>query len=331
MEGNVSLAVTQGNAAVATEDFTSSLVNQWLTEQYDINELTRRNYRAGAKGFIEYLKASGTEISEAVIVDYKSFLVNKFTPATAKLKFTICRKLTAWLAKRGYIARNFADGLKGVKLSNDGHSRDALTDDEVDDVLESLDTPEKEIEYRNKALLHVLLNCGLRACECTRANIGDIQRRRGVWTLAVWGKGRAGRDSFVILPDETKAVIDEYLKVRGKGGKLQNSEPLFSSTARRNKGQRLQPKALSRICKEIFRNAGIDSPKVTCHSCRHTCATIALENNVDIDSVSKNLRHRSIEVTEIYRHDEKLAKNITTRTVASVIYGRLKQRRKKNS
>lgn len=64
--------------------------------------------------------------------------------------------------------------------------------------------------------------------------------------------------------------------------------------------------------------------RITAHSCRHSQASLALELGASLDEVSKNLRHKSVAVTEIYRHDQQTFNNTATRLVASAIFQRLK-------
>ena len=172
------------------------------------------------------------------------------------------------------------------------------------------------ITLRDKAIFALLAACGLRTIEVVRLKFGDIEKRRGNYTLRIWGKGRSGAVDTVNLPSECKRLIDEYLKTRGKIGA---GEPLFVSTARSNHGQCLSTQVISRMVKRTFRAIGIDSPRVTAHSLRHSNATLALDSGVDLDSVALNLRHKSTAVTAIYRHDQKILTNPTNSIVAGVI------------
>lgn len=233
------------NAEIASVE---GLINQWIIE-CDVQPLTAKSYNAAAKIFANWLISNGVKLSETTLIDYREWLKLNRSASSAKLYFTICRKLTAWLAKRGYISANFGDGLKGIKLDSSVHARDALTLAETVEVLDSM-TGENEKALRDRA---IMLSCGLRTIEISRLDIGDIEKRRGVWTARIWGKARAGKVDTVILPNEVKAVIDEYLKVRGK---VKTTDALFVSTSRRNKKQRLQTQSISRLAKCSFKNVG---------------------------------------------------------------------------
>ena len=59
------------------------------------------------------------------------------------------------------------------------------------------------------------------------------------------------------------------------------------------------PTQLGRVLKEWCKNAGIDK-RVSFHSSRHTFATLALTQGVDLYTVSKLLCHKTIQATQIY-------------------------------
>ena len=144
------------------------------------------------------------------------------------------------------------------------------------------------------------MNCGLRSVEVIRLDVGDLEKRKGQWFIRVHGKARAGKTDSVQVSNALKKIIDEYLSVRA--GVKKNS-PLFVSTSNHNRGGRLQTQTISRLAKKTFAKVGIESERVTCHSCRHTAATLMLQAGVPIRQVAKILRHRSTVTTERYAHD----------------------------
>ena len=60
--------------------------------------------------------------------------------------------------------------------------------------------------------------------------------------------------------------------------------------------------AVSRAIKGLFRECGIDSPRLTAHSTRHTAATIASQSGNAIEDVSCFLGHADLSTTMIYDH-----------------------------
>ena len=220
-----------------------------------------------------------------------------------------------WLASKGLCA-NFADNVKGVKVPAT-HNRDALTLDESKAVIKSFKGTDIK-SLRDKSIMALMLSCGLRSIEVVRLDVGDIEKRRGKIFIRVHGKARDGKVDKVQLPPQVYSLIQDYLKMRGK---VKATEPLFCATSHRNAGQRLETQTISRLAKKSFRAVGIDSPRITCHSCRHSCATNALIFGVDIAKVQQTLRHRNPATTQIYRHDLDEFNNDSTNIVADMLFG----------
>ena len=66
--------------------------------------------------------------------------------------------------------------------------------------------------------------------------------------------------------------------------------------------------------------AGYDSPRLTCHSLRHTAATLMLQCGVAIENVQMILRHKSQNTPQIYRHDLDEYKNDGTLYTANTLF-----------
>jgi len=152
--------------------------------------------------------------------------------------------------------------------------------------------------------------------------------------------------AYVALRDATKekdiddkkvyALIDKYIgKIDEESIKkifslledyLGKHSPLFKSTSRSCKGERLQTQSISRLAKTALKNAGFNSPRLTCHSMRHTAITLmylakdegAKISESDIQNVA---RHKSISTTQIYRHDLDIFKNNATYYAAGSLFG----------
>jgi site-specific recombinase XerD len=266
------------------------------------------------KQFHLYLSAQGIKtVDREIVIAFRDSLLQTCKPTTARLYLTAVKMFIRWLASKGYCA-NFADNIKSIKLSVT-HSRDALTAEECKQVLKSFNGREIK-SLRDKCILALMMTSGLRSVEIVRLDCGDIERRQGKYFIRVHGKARDGKVDKVQLPVQVYKLIMDYLKMRGK---VKANEPLFTALSNRNKNQRLQTQTISRLAKKSFKNVGIDSPRITCHSCRHSCATIMLLSGIDISQVQMILRHRNPATTQIYRHDLNEFNNDGTITVARLL------------
>ena len=285
----------------------------WLSF-LDVKPNTALSYYKAVKKFNDWRLANGIDQpTERDIRAYKAELAEQLSAASVQLYMVGVRQFFAYLSKRG-LYENVAMNVKGMKSSTE-HKRDALTVEQARRVLGALDTSTIKGK-RDKAMIALMLTTGLRSIELFRADINDVELWQGEWFMRVQGKGRDEKAERVRLPLATKQLVDEYLNARGN---LDGA--LFQSLSNKNRGARLQTQTISRTVKAIFRAAGINSPRLTCHSCRHTFATTALKNGLDIASVAMVLRHKSIETTMIYRHDLDRLNNRAELSVADSLLG----------
>lgn len=299
-----SLQVMTKEPAAVTNNFSlsESLVADWLAFNADKAEATRKTYCKALEHFLRWLNDNNVMAPRREdVIAYRDFLCETKKVSTARLYLTAVKIFSRWLASRN-LYPNFADGVAAPSLAElaDTHSREALTLDEAKQVLSSFKGNDEKT-LRDKLIMRLMLNCGLRSIEIIRLDATDIERRHGKIFLKIWGKGRKGKTARVEISKTIFDMILDYLNLRGS--KRLAGEPMFTSTARRNFGQRLQTQSISRLAKKTFRSVGIDASTVTCHSCRHTAATLMLLNGVDVAKVQKILRHRNPSTTEIYRHD----------------------------
>lgn len=310
MMTTTSLQVRTPEAMAVTADISLSaaLVADWLNFNADKAEATRKTYSKALEHFYRWLSDNNvTAPRREDVIAYREALCATKKVSTARLYLTAVKIFARWLASRNLFP-NFADGVKAPSLAEeaDTHSREALTLDEAKQVLASFKGNDVKT-LRDKLIMRLMLNCGLRSIEIVRLDATDIERRHGKIFLKVWGKGRKGKTARVEISKTIYNLILDYLNARGS--KRLAGEPMFTSTARRNFGQRLQTQSISRLAKRTFRAVGIDATTVTCHSCRHTAATLMLLNGVDVSKVQRILRHRNPATTEIYRHDITAATN----------------------
>lgn len=268
----------------------------------DVKDKSLETYTRSLKQFFNYITVNGiTEPTRQDIVQYRETLKADKQPATVQLYMIAVKQFFKWTDKAG-IYPNVADNVKGVSVSK-GMKKDYLTTGQVKDVLSRIDT-ETVKGKRDYAIIALMVTCGLRDIEVSRANVADLRTRQNSTVLYIQGKGKDDRESFVVVPDSLETVIREYLKARGG-----NSEALFTSNSNHGKGDRLTTRSISRIVKTAMINAGLDSDRLTAHSLRHTAVTQALIAGQTLQEVQQFARHSNINTTLIYAHNLENEKN----------------------
>lgn len=309
------MVILENRSVEIQKSFNITLIDEWI-RFCDVKLETQKTYLKSIKQFYLYLNAQGiSSPCRDDVIAFRDSLLQICKPTTARLYLTAVKMFIRWLSSKG-ICANFADNIKGVKVPTT-HNRDALTANESKQVLKSFKGNDIKT-LRDKCVMALMLSCGLRSIEVVRLDCGDIEKRQGKIFIRVHGKARDGKVDKVQLPPQVYSLIQQYLKLRGK---VKADEPLFAALSNRNKNQRLQTQTISRLAKKSFKNVGIDSPRITCHSCRHSAATNMLILGVDVVKVQQILRHRNPATTQIYRHDLDELNNDATNIVADMLFG----------
>jgi integrase/recombinase XerD len=170
-----------------------------------------------------------------------------------------------------------------------------LSDEETAALVAAPDS-KKWIGRRDRALLLLALQTGLRNSEITSLQCKDVELGTGAHVRCL-GKGRKMR--CTPLRPDVVAVLKKWLKEQD--GHPQ--DPLFPSS----RGLRLSADALQRLVAKHAAVASQTCPSlkekpVTPHTLRHSAAMSLLRRGVDLTVIALWLGHESNETTQIYLH-----------------------------
>ncbi len=161
------------------------------------------------------------------------------------------------------------------------------------DVTKLLNIPNKRYKngIRNKAILSLMVNTGLRVSEVSNLKASDINLKEGRLRV-VSGKGSKDRD-LIIGNKQTLELLREYNKIRPK------SAYFFTTLEAGNEGNKVSVRYLHEMVKKYSKRAGIEK-NISPHSLRHTFATEFYRETKDIETLKKILGHSDISTTQIY-------------------------------
>lgn len=271
----------------------------WL-DNLDAKAKTKLDYGKNIKRFALYLTATGTAYpTQRTVVEFRDSLSAAGRKATTVNAYLITAKqMFKWLARVGKYP-DVAAGVKTLRVSREAFKRDNLTKVQAEALLAEAKGATDLRGLRDKALIALAMTAGLRTVELARADIGDLRTVGGQRYLQVQGKGHDDKDRVVKVDPNAEAAIGRYLSGRGDAAA---DAPLFCSHSRKNSGARMRTESVSRIVKGHLRRAGMDTPRLTAHSLRHTAATFAILNGAPTEQVQQMLGHTSINTTMIYNH-----------------------------
>lgn len=298
----------------------SSLFSNFI-DYLQASDATKQTYVREIKQFMNYLAIN--EISEPQridIINYVKYLNDKgLKPTTVQNYIIAVRQLFNWLEVE-YQYRNIAKGIKGAKISKN-HKKDNFSMKQVATILRTIDRTTEQ-GARDYAIILLIVTTAMRTIEIHRADIDDLRHIDGKTYLMVQGKGHSEKDTLVMLTDVTYKAIQQYLSFRSS---YKTNDPLFTSTSNNSQGNRLATRTISGLLKDRFKDAGIDSPRLTAHSLRHTGITEAYKAIKSagiadpLSEVQKYARHANPATTQIYIHEEEQKNNLGASLVGAVL------------
>jgi len=291
-----------------------AMIEEFLCSQ-DVRPSSCATYRREIRAFFSWLDVNKAEtLTDEDILRFKRSLDERGLSSLTITNYLVAvRKFFAWTETKGYYP-NVAKTIKGAKRTK-GFRKDPLTPEQVKGLLAEIDrtTPEGKRDY---ALVNLFIRTGLRTIEVIRANAGDIRQQGGDALLYIQGKGRDGKDEFVLLTEATLRPIREYLASRKA---VKDEEPLFVSLSNRNGGERLSTRSLRRIVKNRLRGIEIEDKRITAHSLRHTAITLSLLGGATIQEAQALARHADINTTLVYAHNINRVANAPERKIDSML------------
>jgi site-specific recombinase XerD len=139
---------------------------------------------------------------------------------------------------------------------------------------------------RDRALLLVLLDTGLRWQEVTDLTIGDVD---GEQVFVRRGKGRKSR--VVFLSARTRRALTTYLRQRGP---LRPDAPLWAT----QEGGKLSRAGIGEVVRRRAQAAGVKRPGM--HEFRRAFAINYLRNGGDLETLRRLLGHSSMAMVMRY-------------------------------
>jgi integrase len=147
---------------------------------------------------------------------------------------------------------------------------------------------------RDRAILALLVGCGLRRAELVGLGTEDFQVREEHWVIAdLIGKGKHIRT--VPVPVWAKRAVDEWIMAAGINGGA-----IFRRVSRLGKiwGDSITPKAIWHVVKAAAKRAGIKD--LAPHDLRRTCARLCHLAGGELEQIQFLLGHASVQTTERY-------------------------------
>ena len=271
------------------------LIDEYINYIYIEKKLsnnTKDAYKRDLISFSNYL--NNKEISKINSSDIKSYIKHlndiKDKDRTIARKIVSVRTFFDYLMMNKIIKENPCEKIESPKLRKSLPK--VLSIEDVNKLLSlKANTP---LEYRNKAMIELMYDAGLRVSELVNLEINNINLKDCY--VRCFGKGK--KERIVPLGDIAVEVLDKYINIyRDSLLKGYFTDKLFISSY----GKGITRQGFFKILKSEAQKAGI-TKEFSPHTLRHSFATHLLEYGADLSSISELLGHENIKTTQIYTH-----------------------------
>ncbi|MGI4827216.1 MAG: tyrosine-type recombinase/integrase [Janthinobacterium lividum] len=260
---------------------------------------SRRSYRTSLVRFFAWIRTSGSAptFTKALVGEYRAALLQAgLSPATLNLRLAPIRRLAREMADNDLLDPAVAAAIervpgvtrRGTRLGN------WLTKEQANDLLNAPD-PKTLAGKRDRAILALLIGCGLRRAELLRLDVESVQQREARWVIPDL-EGKGNRVRTVTVPAGVKARLDLWTNAacitEGRIFRPVTKAGVVKGSAI------LDEKVVWRLVVRYARET--DLGKLAPHDLRRTCAKLCRKAGGDLEQIQLLLGHASVQTTERY-------------------------------
>ena len=274
----------------------TEIIKEWMLD-LDVLPMTKADYKRKIELWFRWLSAHEIDPRNPQrfnLLEYKQQLQSESKSVfTVNSYVTVVRLFYSYCEQRRYYD-NIGVGVKSSSKQKE-HYKYPLTRRQSIALLNSIDIS-SAIGMRDKLIIALMLTNGLRTCEVARINIEDFSKSGDQTILVIQRKGRVDKRERVAIAPAVSILFEDYIACRD----FKVIEPLFISHSRNSSHTQLARQTISEMVKRRMLTAGINHPKISAHSLRHTCGSLMVEQGYSIEDIKDLLGHSSTQATQIY-------------------------------
>jgi integrase/recombinase XerC len=227
---------------------------------------------------------------------YRQYLqtVKHYKAATVNRRLSAIRTYTQWALDMGQINFNPVENVQGITQQEDAPRW--LEKREQRTLLRQVSLNHNAAEtsaalqqaVRDRLILVLLLNTGLRVSELCQVQLGDMEISERKGSLQV-RQGKGGKAREIPLNKACRNTLADWFAQRPK---VESSCLLIGK-----RGGRLKARGVERVIEGLGQQAGV---AVTPHVLRHTFAKNLVDAGVTLEKVAMLLGHSNLNTTRIY-------------------------------
>lgn len=248
---------------------------RYMKNEFEIVEIEEISH-VHIKSYLNFLKGNGlTEVYiNTILKNLRSFYKYCFTEGYC---LNVALKV-GWLRERKAIIKTFSD-------------------DEIRKMMDVYNYS-SYIHARNKCIMAILIDTGIRNFELCQLKITDIRET----VIYIMGKGK--KERVVPISPYLKKIMIKYERIRE--GYLKNNILHYDNYFLSYRNKPLTTEAVERIVRLCGEKANVNK-NIRCspHTCKHYFAQAQLRNGLDVYSLSRLLGHENVTITKRYLQELK--------------------------
>lgn len=258
------------------------------------NRHTHRSYERAVSDFIAWINASDLEsFSRVAVLKYLKYMTDKgASVSSVNQNLSAIKRLAHEATDNNMLDEVTMQSIHRVK-KHKVRGKQVGTWLSKEQAQQMIDAPNRDTlkGARDRAILAVLIGCGLRRGELVSLNVDHIQLRKGRWVIAnLMGKHTSIRT--VPMAKWVKQAIDLWLEKSGI------TDGVLFPPMRRG-GHILSGRMTEQGVWEIVLGYSVVDD-ITPHDLRRTFAKLAHASGSPIEQIQKSLGHRTVATTERY-------------------------------
>lgn len=270
---------------------------QFLSREQGYSSNTIAAYSNDLSQFIAFageqlpLVDGWTQVDQKTLREYVQVLQSReYASSTVARKVAALKSFFHFLRNENIISTDPTVELESPKVQK--RLPKSLNPEQIDLLLKSPTPDGSPKSLRDKALLTVLYETGMRVTEIVSLSLDDADLDGGV----IRCETQDGRPRELPLSPEGTETLEAYLDL-GRNYLLKN--PGESALFLNHRGERLTRQGLWLIIKVYAKRAGLPA-NVTPHTLRHSFAAHKLSQGSDLREVQHLLGHANLSTTHIY-------------------------------
>ena len=143
------------------------------------------------------------------------------------------------------------------------------------------------VGLRDRAMLETFYSTGIRRRELMQLKLYDVDRERATLTIR---QGKGKKDRMIPIGERALAWVEKYLREARPQLAIEPDDATLFLT---QYGEPFHPDALSNLARDLIAQANLGKSG-SCHTFRHTMATLMLEGGANLRYIQQMLGHAEL-------------------------------------